>query len=94
MSNLLKHWYVVTPTYDTVVPILDDGTGPIETGADCIEIEATTGRDAIALGVREMLRGGKCDQYGSRFRWCIDARNDGCSPYAGVKAYGDEVVHV
>ena len=78
----MKRWLVVTPEYDTVIPILDDGTGPLEPGADVIEIEAETARDAIALGVREMLRRGD-----PPYQWCNDQRGDKLSPYAGVKAF-------
>ena len=73
-------WYVVTPEYGTVIPITDEGQGPMEYGCDVIEIEAEKRRDAIALGVREMLRL-------PSFRWCADARSDGVSPYTGVKAW-------
>ena len=67
--------------------VTDEGQGPIITVADVIEIEAETERDAIALGVQQMLRnpwrpGGKW----TRFRYCRDQRSDGLSPYAGVKA--------
>jgi hypothetical protein len=70
------------------VPVLDYGTGPTEYGCDVIEITAETKRDAIALGVREMLRApyGDFARNGSRFKWCRDARNDGYNPYAGVRA--------
>lgn len=83
----MKLWYVVTPEYGVVIPILDYGQGPVEYGCDVIEIEAETRRDAIALGVREMLRGGKGGHgRGERYEWCRDQRSDGLSPYAGVKA--------
>jgi hypothetical protein len=78
-------WLVITPEYDEVVPILDDGTGPIEYGCDVIEIEAESRRDAIALGVNEMLKGGRQNEYGF-YKWCRMARSDGESPYAGVRA--------
>lgn len=80
---------MITPEYGVVVPVLDFGQGPMEYGCDVIEIEAENARDAIALGVREMLRA----PYGNgdfihegQFSWCRDARADGCSPYAGVRA--------
>lgn len=80
----MKRWYVVTPEYGTKINIgLDDGTGPMEYSADVIEIEAETRRDAVTLGVKEMLRVGRRGD----FKWCLDARRDGVSPYAGVKAY-------
>lgn len=75
----MLRWLVVTPEYGTVIPILDDGTGPTEYGADVIEIETSTARDAVTMGVSLMLRRGD--------RWCTEARLDGASPYAGVRAY-------
>jgi hypothetical protein len=78
----LKSWLVITPEYDEVEPILDDGTGPTWTAADVIEIEAETARDALILGVKEMLRG---HVGGTRYQWCIDQREDCLSPFAGVK---------
>lgn len=87
MGSKLKHWYVITPEYGVVVPVLDFGQGPTEYGCDVIEVEAETKRDAIALGVKAMLNARYGDfAYQNRFRWCRDARNDGCSPYAGVRA--------
>lgn len=83
----MKRWYVVTPEYGVVVPVLDFGQGPIEYGRDVIEVEAETRRDAIALGVKAMLNARYGDfAYENRFRWCKDARMDGVSPYAGVTA--------
>jgi len=77
----MKRWYVVTPTYGTVVRILDDGTGPEEFGADVVEVEAPTKREAITIGVKKMLAGSRRE-----FRWCREQRGDGCNPFAGVKA--------
>ena len=78
----MKHWYVVTPEYGTVIPVLDTGEGPMEYGADCIEVEADNKRDAIAFGVKLMLKG-KWKEY----QWCKDQRSSGVSPYTGVKAF-------
>jgi hypothetical protein len=81
----LKKWIVYTPEYGTVEPVLDFGQGPIEMGADVIEIEASTCRDAITLGVKEMLRLNR-DSYGNHYQWCADNRSENLSPFAGVKA--------
>ncbi len=80
----MKHWYVITPEYGTVDPVCD-GQGPIEYECDVIEVEAETKRDAIALGVKLMLQPVSPVKH-VRFNWCKDARNDGCSPYAGITA--------
>lgn len=83
----MRRWYVVTPEYERVDPILDDGTGPIETMADVVEVEAETKREAVAFGVRLMLK-----EY--RRGWCRDARSSHQSPYAGVKAIPMEVERI
>lgn len=79
----MTRWYVITPEYAVTVPVTDEGDGPKEYGCDVIEIEAETRRDAIALGVREMLKG---RVGGMRYQWCLDQRGDGLSPYHGVTA--------
>ena len=83
----MKRWWVVTPEYGVVDPILDDGTGPMEYGADCIKIEAETARDAIAFGVKLMLNNPWKPKGWVKYKWCKDARSDGVSPYSGVKAF-------
>ena len=85
--SALRLWYVVTPNFEYTEVILD-GQGPTYDVCDLIEIEAETARDAVLLGVKEMLRGSR--QEGSpfrRFTWCLEQRADGLSPYAGVKAH-------
>lgn len=82
----LKHWWVITEEYGSVVPALDWGQGPIEYHRDAIEIEAATRRDALVLGVHEMLRLG--------WDWCNGNRNNGISPFAGVKALSDEEIEL
>ena len=46
-------WYVVTPEYAKVVPILDDGGGPTEYGCDYVEVRAETKRKALVAAVRQ-----------------------------------------
>ncbi len=77
----MTRFYVVTPEYEWRDVILDDGTGPSFYEADVVEIEAENKRDAIAFGVKWMLTKASRD-----YKWCRDARADGVSPYAGVKA--------
>lgn len=74
-----KRFYVVTPPVG-YVDVIVDGQGPWVEEADVIEIEAATARDAIALGVREMLRS-------RSYNYCREQRSDGASPYTGVKAH-------
>ena len=73
----MKRWLVVTPEYGEVIPITDEGQGPTEYQADCIEVEADTRRDAIVIGVM-LMRTNNRDYHW--FRHC-----DG-NPYVGIKA--------
>jgi hypothetical protein len=83
----VRRWLVLTPEYGVLIPVTDEGQGPIEYGCDGIEIEAETKRDAIVLGVKEMLKGGRGGHgRGERYEWCRDQRDDNRSPYTGVYA--------
>ena len=73
----MKLWYVVTPEYGEVVPVLDYGQGPLEYQADVVEVEADTKRDAIVIGVALMRKNPREYHY---FRHCEG------NPYVGVKA--------
>ena len=72
MTYLLP-WMVCSPEYGEVVPVLDDGTGPMEYGCDVVHVEAETKQDALYLGVLLLKRQGA--------RYFNHAEN----PYAGVK---------
>ena len=74
----MKRWWVVTPPA-SYTEVIVDGRGPTYEEPDVIGIEAETARDAVKLGVREMLR-----DY--RFHYCRDQRLDERSPYTGVFA--------
>lgn len=75
----MDSWLVITPEYGDVVPVLDYGQGPIEYGCDVIEVEAQSKRDAIALGVKAMLKS-------KEYRYCRESRQFGENPYTGVHA--------
>ena len=45
-------WVVIGPEYGEVVPVTDEGQGPIEYTCDVVEVGAETRRDALVLGVR------------------------------------------
>ena len=70
-------WYVVSPEYEEVVPILDDGTGPTEYGCDCVEVEANSKREAIIKGLSAM----RID------RTCHHPQYADGNPFTGMKAY-------
>lgn len=80
----MKRWLVVTPEFSYTEYVCAEG-GPTYTVCDVIEIEAENRRDAIALGVMEMLKGGRQGKY-DRYQWCRDQRADGLCPYDGVRA--------
>jgi len=69
---MLKPWLVASPEYSSVIPVLDDGSGPLEWGADVVFIEAETRHDALLLGVALMKRQGA--------KYLDDCEN----PYTGV----------
>lgn len=69
----LKPWLVVSPEYGEVIPVTDDGQGPMEYGSDVVFVEAATRRDALLLGVALFRKQGA--------KYLYDAEN----PYAGVK---------
>ena len=72
----MKRYYIITPEYGEVVPILDYGQGPVEYNCDVVEVEAENKRDAIVLGVKYMR------EHSSQFHWFRHA--DG-NPFAGVR---------
>lgn len=79
----MAHWEVVSGEYGEVVPILDDGTGPMEFGADYVAVEAPTKREAIKLAI-------KSPEFQN---WVDMKRGDGQNPFSGVKAYNPVCKH-
>lgn len=74
MSSLAHCYVVCSPEYGEVIPILDDGTGPMEYGCDVVFAFTRNARRAKVLGVRWFRRRGA--------RYLRYAEN----PFAGVKA--------
>ena len=72
MTGLLP-WLVCSPEYGEVVPVTDEGQGPMEYGCDVVHVEAESKRDALYLGVLLFRQ--------QHARYLRDAEN----PYAGVK---------
>lgn len=71
-----KRWIVYTPSYEQ-----HQGSwygDPPQYGADVVEIEAKTRRDAVIMGTRVMLDMG--------YDWVHDNRSDGRAPFCGVRA--------
>lgn len=73
----MRRWLVLTPEYGEVVPVTDEGQGPMEYQRDGIEIDAETKRDAILCGV-QVMRANTRDYHW--FEHC-----DG-NPYVGITA--------
>ena len=66
---------VMTPTYEVVEVILEDGSGPSEFPCDYVEVEATNRREARQKGYR-LLKG----EPFFRREW-----EHNCHPYACLK---------
>src|SRR5467141_870369 len=83
----MPRYLVYTPQYPTVVPILDDGTGPTEWGADVLYVRATSRQRAKVLAVRAWRRSPWRRHNGD---WVKDADSDGRNPFAGLKVESAE----
>lgn len=90
-----EHYYsVVSPEYGVHMPILDDGTGPTEWGSDWAMVVATSAREAVSICVRAWLKGQNPNIYDdgpfgpsySYRGYCQRQREDGVSPWTGVRA--------
>ena len=82
----MKQWMVITPTYEVVEPVTDEGQGPIINTCDIVEVEANHARDAIAFGVKLMLNNPWRPHKWENYHWCRDQQSDGLCPYTGVRA--------
>jgi len=76
-------YWVISPEYGEVIPILDDGTGPTEYGCEVIRVEAPNKRAATVMAVRAWRTEGK---WRGGLRYCYD---DEC-PFTGLKVELDE----
>ena len=76
----MTRWIIVTPPFEVIEPVTDEGQGPTFTECDVIEVDALTAREAIRIGVRAML------QMKHRATYCREQRMDGCNPFTGVRA--------
>ena len=71
-----RHWLVTSGLISEVVPILDDGTGPIEEWKEMTYVVARTKRKAIIKGL-------KSDDLA---HWVKIQRQDDVNPFIGVEA--------
>lgn len=81
----MKRYYVISPEYGETIPILDDGTGPMEYGCDVVVVNARTKREAKIIGVKAMRK----KQQGW-FGWCGSEYGN---PFAGIKVEIHECQH-
>lgn len=75
----LKLYFVVGPENVDYSGVYGDPPEPPEYGCDCVMIEAENKRDAVMLGVQEILRT-------QRRSTAEDNRGDGLPPWAGYRA--------
>jgi hypothetical protein len=78
----MRHWWVSTPEFGVMVPLLDDGTGPLEYQCDVVCVDAATRREAIVAGVKKMRAEGA--------KWFES--HDG-NPFVGIKAESARCEH-
>lgn len=71
-------YWVISPEYGTVIPILDDGTGPTEYACDVIKVDAPSRRAARVLAVRAWRKEAK---WKGQLNYCFNDEN----PYKGLK---------
>ena len=71
----MKHYYVVSPEMSEVVPVCDDGSGPLEVFCCVAEVDAPTKREAIRQAIRDP----------NMTEWVEQQRGDSKNPFAGLK---------
>ena len=74
-------YYVLSPTYEYVDVICDDGTGPTYIERDMLTVCTTTAHRARVLALRAWRRALK---RGRRVKWLADAVCDGTHPFTGM----------
>ena len=82
----MTEYMVVTPPYGTLIPILDDGTGPTEYGSDVLYVEARTVKEAKVLAVREWRQMQRRGQW-REARWVADQYINNACPFTGLKVF-------
>ena len=77
----MKNYLVVSPLISVTIPVMDDGSGPEEVYRCVVKVAAPNKREAIKSAVKspEMRD------------WVNLRREDGASPFIGLKA---EAAHV
>lgn len=84
---------VITPKFEYVEPVLDDGSGPFYEAQDLTYVEASSKREAIKKGVKEMRSSEYLKKWGPRFSYYGGHWDKSTNPYTGVKAESAECEH-
>lgn len=79
-----RWWVVVSPVMAVTVPLLDDGTGPVEEGSDVALVRARTAADAKWAAYR--LWQTRDPRHGRLGDWPREARDNALHPLHGVTA--------
>ena len=69
----MSHYWVTSPEMQFTIPVMDDGSGPVEPYFDSVCVEARSKRAALRIGVPRLTE------------WTGQARADGGNPFAGVE---------
>ena len=80
----MPKYAVWTPFYIVTIPILEDGSGPLEETCDYIEVEAETPRQAKVFAVRAWRALNTKNR--REAEWIAHQRSNGASPFTGLKA--------
>ena len=75
-------YLVISPEYQLLMPILEDGTGPTESTCDVVEVEAQNKRQACILGLRELKKIPR--------GWINWYRDSDSNPFVGLKVEAAE----
>lgn len=79
----MTHYIVVSPEMLFTIPVLDDGSGPLEPGACAVTVDAETRDEAKVKAL-----------HSSEFaNWVDQQRGDGRNPLWGLKAYAGKCKH-
>ena len=79
----MPKYAVCSPFYSATMPILEDGSGPLEETCDYIEVEAETPRQAKVFAVRAWRALNTKNRHEAE--WIANQRSNGASPFTGLK---------
>ena len=71
----MNHYLVISPEMSDIIPILDDGSGPVEVFCCAASVEASTKREAKIKAIT----------HPDMKRWVGEQRSDGHNPFTGLR---------